>query len=75
MDSVTNPDHYALMDGYSADDVMRACMTAEEYRGYWRGCALKYIVRLGRKGDAQAEAEDAHKAAECARRLARCYES
>ena len=74
MEGVKDPSHYALMDGYSADDVMKACMTSDEYRGYWRGCAIKYLVRLGRKGNEDDARKDAHKAAECARRMAACYE-
>lgn len=70
-----NPVHYMLMDGYSADDVMHACMSEDEYRGYWRGCVLKYAIRLGRKGDARNAALDAQKLFECSRVLAQCYDT
>ena len=75
MSSSQNPDHYKLMGGYSCDDVMRSCMTPEEYRGYWRGCVLKYVTRLGRKDSEADAATDAAKLAECARRLELCYKT
>lgn len=63
---MTAPDHYALMDGYDALDVMRASMTPERFEGFLQGNVLKYAMRLGRKGDA---AEDAAKLADYAVRL------
>ena len=51
MGSPINPDHYKA-DGVECIDVLRAVMTEEEFRGYCRGNAVKYLYRLYRKGDA-----------------------
>lgn len=73
MSEIKSPEHYALMNGYDASDVMNACMSKDEVIGYWRGCAIKYLIRLGRKGTDEDTKKDAAKAAECARRLAELY--
>lgn len=73
MREITSPEHYMLMSGYDASDVMSACMSRDEVIGYWRGCAIKYLIRLGRKGNEEDAQKDAAKAAECARRLAELY--
>ena len=40
-------------------EYMRAVMSAEEFQGYCRGNALKYISRAGKKGDKKLELEKA----------------
>ena len=36
-------------------DVMRFMMTAEEFKGHLKGQAFKYLLRLGKKDDAEQE--------------------
>ncbi len=49
-DSVNNPKHYMGM-GLECIDAIRAALTAEEFRGYCKGAALKYIWREGKKNE------------------------
>ena len=53
-----NPDHYKV-GGIESIDYIQAKLTPEEFAGFCRGNALKYISRAGHKGDA---AEDTRKA-------------
>jgi hypothetical protein len=46
-----NPDHYKV-GGIETIDYMRAKSTPEEFRGYLRLSALKYLSRAGHKGEA-----------------------
>ena len=55
---MVNPDHYKV-GGIESIDYMQAKMTPEEFAGFCKGNALKYISRAGHKGDA---AEDLRKA-------------
>ena len=73
-DEIKKAGHYQLFEGYDASDVMSACMSVEQERGYWRGCVIKYAIRLGRKGTEEDAVKDAHKLAECALRLSKLYE-
>lgn len=41
-------EHYKLMM-VEPIEVMRYVLTPEEYRGYLKGCAIKYAMRAGRK--------------------------
>ena len=59
-DSVNHPEHYGGADNpYETIKVLEACLTAEEFRGFCKGNALKYIFRADMKGGA----EDYRKAA------------
>ena len=49
-DLVNSPSHYQL-DGMEAIDIIKAILTPEEYRGYLKGNALKYIIREPYKGN------------------------
>lgn len=49
-DAVNHPSHYTF-GKYETIEVIKDILTPEEYRGYCRGNALKYIARAGRKGD------------------------
>jgi hypothetical protein len=49
-----NPDHYKV-GGIEAIDYMRAKSTPEEFQGYLRLSALKYLSRAGHKGDAHED--------------------
>ena len=43
-DMVNSPSHYQL-DGMEAIDIIKASLTADEYLGYLKGNALKYMLR------------------------------
>ena len=50
MKDAVNPDHYKV-GGIEAIDYVQAKLSPEEYRGYLRGSALKYLSRAGHKDD------------------------
>ena len=50
--------HY-MTGGYECIDVMKAISTPEEYRGYLRLTAFKYLWRLGKKDLPAKEAKKA----------------
>ncbi len=58
-EQVDHPDHYTA-GGIEVIEYLRAKLSPEEYRGFLRGNALKYLSRAGRKGD---ELTDLQKAA------------
>lgn len=50
-DLVNNPPHYKLGLGeYEVIDVIKAVLTPEEFRGYLKGNAMKYLMREQEKG-------------------------
>ena len=57
-DMVNSPPHYKV-GGVETIDYIEAKLTPEEFRGYCKGNALKYVSRAGHKADA---AEDTRKA-------------
>lgn len=57
-DMVNHPPHYTA-GGIEAIAYIEAKLTPEEFAGYCRGNALKYISRAGRKGSSD---EDVRKA-------------
>ena len=61
-DEVHNPAHYKL-NGLNIEvvDVIRAVLTDEEFKGWCRGNALKYLMRAGKK-DKNKEKQDFAKA-------------
>lgn len=56
-DAVDSPAHYQLADGLEAIDVIDEAV--EDPASFYRGNAIKYLLRAGRKGDAH---EDLRKA-------------
>jgi hypothetical protein len=48
-EEVNSPEHYTS-GGIEVIDYLKAKMTPEEYRGFLRGNALKYLSRAGLKG-------------------------
>jgi len=64
-DLINNPPHYTA-GGIETIDYMRAKASPEEFRGYLRLNALKYLSRAGLKGDA---VEDLRKCAWYVNRL------
>lgn len=59
VDMVNSPPHY-LDGGIETIDYIRAKLTLEELAGYYKGNAIKYLSRAGKKG---AATEDYQKAA------------
>lgn len=51
-DMVNQPPHYTS-GGIETIDYMRAKMTPEEYRGFLKGNAIKYLSRAEMKGGAE----------------------
>lgn len=51
-DVVNSPKHYKLrgLDMESVD-VIKATLTPEEFKGWLKGNAMKYLFRLGKKDD------------------------
>lgn len=49
-DPINHPAHYAGSNGIECIDAMRATLTADEFRGYCKGAAFKYIWRERQKG-------------------------
>ncbi|CAB4202657.1 SaV-like [uncultured Caudovirales phage] len=56
MTDAINPDHYKV-GGIETIDYIQAKLTHEEFAGYCRGNALKYLSRVGHK-DATAQEID-----------------
>lgn len=50
-ESVNHPAHYNA-GGIECIDAIQAALTPEEFAGFCKGNALKYIWRAGKKGDA-----------------------
>ena len=52
---VKNPPHYKvkLRDGRDIEvvDIIKAVLTKEEFKGFVKGNAIKYILRAGKKGN------------------------
>ena len=52
---VKNPPHYMvkLKDGRDIEvvDIIKAVLTEEEFKGFIKGNAIKYILRAGKKGN------------------------
>lgn len=69
-DMVNSPEHYRV-GGIEAIQYIEAKLSPEEYQGYLRGNALKYLSRMGYKDDV---AEQARKAEWYCRRLAEFVE-
>jgi len=46
---VKNPSHYQLFPDQDAIDIIRKALTPDEFRGYCKGNALKYRLRVGDK--------------------------
>ena len=51
-----NPPHY-LCGNVDSIDHIRAVLTEEEFKGYLKGCLLKYLIRAGRKDSELAETD------------------
>ena len=52
-DPVNSPDHYTK-GGIECIEAIQAALTAEEFRGYCKGNALKYVWRERHKGGTES---------------------
>lgn len=53
-EEVHSPDHYTA-GGIEVIDYLKAKLTPEEYRGFLRGNAIKYLSRAGLKGSSHTD--------------------
>ena len=53
-DMVKNPKHYLLL-GQETISIIASSMTLDEWRGYCRGNAIKYRLRLGKKDSVEQD--------------------
>ena len=56
---VNHPSHYGGDTTYECIKVLKAWMSKEEYQGFLRGNAIKYLCRTGKK---DAEVQELNKA-------------
>jgi hypothetical protein len=54
MTDAVNPDHYKV-GGIETIDYLQAKLSPEEFAGYCRGNAIKYLSRAGHKDDTVQE--------------------
>lgn len=50
MSEFNTPSHYVLSDGSDSMDVLAKILGPEEFKGFLRGNALKYLIRYKLKG-------------------------
>ncbi len=58
-EQVNHPQHYGGDTVYETIKVLKAWLTPEEFRGFCKGNAIKYLNRAGKKG---ASLQDQQKA-------------
>ena len=71
MDDAINPAHYQSESGVEAIDAIHAALGDEQFKGFLRGNAMKYLFRCERKG---SPLENAQKCAWYVKRLIAEYE-
>jgi len=71
MDDAINPAHYQSESGVECIDAIHAALGDEQFKGYLRGNAMKYLFRCERKG---SPLENAQKCAWYVKRLIAEYE-
>lgn len=49
-DPVNSPEHYNMLS-VEAIDIIEMSMTKDEFRGYLKGNAMKYVIRYKHKGN------------------------
>ena len=64
-DLVNSPNHYAFFESDTGDteaiEIIASSMTHEEFKGYCKGNALKYRLRLGKKDKVEQDLAKANK--------------
>lgn len=58
-EAVNHPLHYGGDTTYECIKVLKAWMSADEYRGFLRGNAIKYLCRTGKKDETVQELKKA----------------
>lgn len=66
MSEFNTPNHYKLSDGSDSMDALEKILGPDEFKGFLRGNALKYLIRYKQKGGI----EDLKKAMDYVKRLA-----
>lgn len=66
MTEFNTPSHYVLSDGSDSMDALEKILGPEEFKGFLRGNAIKYLIRYDLKGGV----EDLYKAEDYIARLA-----
>mgnify|MGYP004544921049 CR=1 FL=1 len=56
---INHPEHYGGDSIFECVKVLKAWLPEEEYRGFLRGNAIKYLCRLGKKDEAAQELKKA----------------
>lgn len=56
---INHPSRYGGDTEYECIKVLKAWLNEDEYRGFLRGNAVKYLCRLGKKDEAVKEIEKA----------------
>jgi len=56
-DNVNSPSHYQSSNGIECIDAIEAALTPEEFRGFLKGNAIKYLWRNGKKDDPEQDAK------------------
>jgi hypothetical protein len=56
---VEHPKHYGGDTPYECIKVLKAWLTEEQYKGFLRGNALKYLCRVGKKDETVQELKKA----------------
>lgn len=51
IEQVNHPEHYGGDTPYETIKVLKAWMTPEQFSGFCRSNAIKYLSRAGKKGD------------------------
>ena len=51
MNKINHPPHYGGDNPYETIRVLEAWLSIEELKGFYKGNAIKYISRAGKKGD------------------------
>lgn len=58
-DEVNHPKHYTADGEIECIDAIKAALSPEEYKGFLKGNAMKYIWRMNRKGKPSVDAKKA----------------
>ena len=59
-DFINHPPHYQSAAGIECIQAIEAALTPEEFEGYLKGNALKYLWRAGKKGEKSADHQKAN---------------
>lgn len=59
-DVINHPSHYTFFQK-EVIDVIKECLTPEEFKGYLKGNVIKYRMRAGIKGGTEKRQEDLDK--------------